>query len=70
MGPAQRVFGVVLQGRNVLAGLDPVAEAGGPLRAIVKSFSKVPIADKLTIEFQPLSSQPPVLCGLELVAEQ
>jgi hypothetical protein len=70
VGPSQRVFGVVLQGRNVLARLDPVAEAGGPLRAIVKSFSKVPIADKLTIEFQPLSSQTPVLCGLELVAEQ
>lgn len=68
--PSQRVFGVVLQGRNALARMDPVAEAGGPWRAVVKSFSQVPIADKLTVEFQPLSSQPPVLCGLEVVAEQ
>jgi len=69
VGPSQRVFGVAIQGQNVLARLDPIAEAGGPLRALVKSFSRIPIADKLTIEFQPLSSQPPVLCGLEVVAE-
>jgi len=67
--PAQRVFGVVIQGRNVLARLDPVAQAGGPLRAIVASFSNIPIADSLTVEFQPLSSQPPLLCGLEILPE-
>ncbi len=67
--PAERVFCVVLQGRKALERLDPVAEAGGPLRAIVKSFSAVPIADSLTLEFQPLSVRGPVLCGIEFVAE-
>lgn len=68
--PAERVFRVVLQGRTVLARLDPVAESGGPLRSIVKTFPAVSLADRLTVEFQPLSSRPPVLCGIELVAEQ
>jgi len=39
------------------------------MRSIVKSFSGVLIADKLTIGFEPLSSREPVLCGVELVAE-
>jgi outer membrane protein assembly factor BamB len=70
VGPAERVFRVVLQGRIVIERLDPRADAGGPLRSVVKSFSGVRIADKLTIELQPLSSRGPVLCGIALVAEE
>jgi len=68
--PAQRVFRVVLQGRNVLERLDPVAEAGGPMRPIVRSFPGVLLADKLTLELQSLSTRGPVLCGIELADEE
>lgn len=68
--PAERVFRVVLQGRNMLERLDPVAEAGGPMRPIVRSFPGVILADKLTLELQPLSTRGPVLCGMELAAEE
>ncbi len=67
--PAERVFRVLLQGRAVVDRLDVVAEAQAPLRSIRKSFSGVPVSDKLTLEFEPLSSQPPVVCGIEVIAE-
>ena len=68
--PAERVFGVTVQGRNVLERLDPVAEAGAPMRSIMKTVAGVAIADKLTIEFQSLWSRKAVLCGIEIVAEK
>ena len=67
--PSQRVFRVRLQDRTVVERLDPVAEARGPLRSIVKRFSAVPIADMLCVELQPLTDREPVLCGIELWAE-
>lgn len=68
--PSERVFRVLLQGKTVLDRLDVIAETGTVLHSITKSFSGVPIADKLAVELEPLSSRAPVLCGVEVAAEQ
>lgn len=65
----ERVFRVALQGQVVLERFDPAAEAGGAMRSVVKGFSGVPIADKLSVALEPLTSREPVLCGVEVVAE-
>lgn len=67
--PGERVFGVAIQGEPVVAELDVVAEAGGPLRGIVKEFAGVQVADELTIALTPHTSRGGVLCGVEVVAE-
>ena len=70
--PGQRVFRVEVQGRPALAKLDIVAETGGKLRGLVKTFENVTIANLLSVTFKraPGSSHGPVLCGLEMIAEQ
>jgi len=68
-GPGDRVFDVSLQGREVLAGLDIVREAGGVNRAIVKQFSAVEVRGTLTISLAAKSGSP-ILSGIEVVAEQ
>ena len=70
--PGRRVFDVRLQGQTVLAGLDVSREAGGPRKALVKSFRGVEVRDRLTIELAPTQgSRPrkPILCALEALAE-
>lgn len=69
--PGRRVFRVALQEKPVLAKLDVAAEAG-PMAALVKEFTGVEVADKLEIALVPLPAAelaPPILCGLEIVAE-
>jgi len=69
--PGRRVFQVALQGKPVLAKLDVAAEAG-PMTALVKEFTGVEVTDKLEIAIVRLpaaESGPPILCGLEIVAE-
>lgn len=66
----ERVFDVRLQGVKVLTGLDVSAEAGGPLRELVKELNGVKIGDVLRVELLPAKGSKllPVLCGLEAVA--
>ncbi len=66
----QRVFDVKLQGREVLPALDIVKQAGGSRRGIVREFRGVKAAGALEIEFVPHSAKPPLICGVELIAEQ
>jgi hypothetical protein len=65
----QRVFDVKLQGREVLPALDIVRQAGGALRGIVREFRGVKATDALEIEFIPRTEKPPLICGVELIAE-
>ena len=68
----QRVFSVLIQGEEVLKDFDPVREAGGPRRTVVREFRKISVRDALRVEFLPAQSAPlpePVLCGLEVIAE-
>ncbi len=64
--PGQRVFSVSLQGKEVLADFDIVAEAGGPNRSVVKEFERVRAGDELKIVFTPKAGEP-VISGIELV---
>ncbi|MFA6561718.1 MAG: PQQ-binding-like beta-propeller repeat protein [Verrucomicrobiia bacterium] len=66
----QRVFDVKLQGREVLPALDIVKQAGGSNRGIVREFRGVKATEALEIEFVPHSAKPPLICGVELIAEQ
>ena len=66
-----RVFDVLLQNNEVLSRFDVIAEAGAPNRGVVKQFSGINVRDRLRIDLRPAegSRRPPLLCGIELVAE-
>ena len=67
----RRVFDVALQGVPVLRGFDVAREAGGPARVIARSFEGVMAGGELTVSLTPAGgSEPPVLCGIEIVAEE
>ena len=66
----QRVFNVALQERTVLKDFDIVQEAGGKNRMLVKEFTGVRVRQDLHITFTGTGSQPPLLCGIEIVAEE
>jgi hypothetical protein len=70
-GPAERVFGVRLQGRQVIARLDVAEAAGGRWRGIVREFRGVRVTRTLTVDLEPAGEtrRGPVLCGLEVRAE-
>jgi hypothetical protein len=64
-----RVFGVALQGRDVLKGFDVAEEAGGPWRGVVREFRGVQATDGvLTIDLAPQRGET-LLSGVEAVAE-
>ncbi|MBN1458519.1 MAG: PQQ-binding-like beta-propeller repeat protein [Armatimonadetes bacterium] len=70
--PGERVFDVFIQGQEVLSGLDVARSAGGPRRAIIREFHGIEIEDDLRIALKPSvppSSHRPILCGIELLAE-
>jgi len=75
--PGQRVFAVRLQGEEVLAKFD-IARQAGRGTAVVKEFAGIRATDKLEVVLAPGhrpkvgpagESAPPLLCGLEIVAE-
>lgn len=65
--PLDRVFGVRVQGEQLIDGLDLVAESPGSTPVLVKVLDGIEVAEQLELEFSPTAGQP-VLCGLELVA--
>ena len=69
--PGQRVFDVRLQDERVLEGLDVVKLAGGANRALVMEFTGVEVTQRLEVSLAPRDKRlmPPLLCGIELVAE-
>ena len=69
VAPGDRVFSVALQGKTVLDKLDVAAQAQGSNRTIVKRIAHVSVTDVLTLRLIPHSGKPPILCGLEVVAE-
>ncbi len=70
--PGQRSCNVLVQGKEVLQGLDPAKEAGGKAAAVVKEVKGVEVSGALTIELKPAggSKDVPVLCGVEILAEK
>ncbi len=70
--PGDRAFAVRLQGKEVLKGLDIVAEAGGHRRALVKEFRGVEVKDYLDIALAPAGGsrlKQPILSGFQAVLE-
>ena len=68
----QRIFSFAVPGQR-RKDFDIAREAGGPNRAVVHVFEDVEVADKLTVSFSPAGnggSPPPILCGIEVVAER
>lgn len=73
VGPGERVFDVTLQGEKVLKELDPVKEAGGRLRSIVKEFKGVKVKRELVVTFQPSTTAKvgeSLINGIEIVEEE
>jgi len=70
-GPGERVFAVSLQGKRVIEALDVAEAAGGPRRGIVREFRGIVAPGTLAIGFEaaPGSRRPPLLCGVEIVAD-
>ncbi len=69
--PGQRVFDVAMQDQPVLSGLDIVREAGGAHRGVVREFKNVRVEPHLNITLSPTaaSQHPPILCGVEMIAD-
>ena len=71
--PGERVFDVLIQGETVLEGFEIVEAAGGARRAVIKEWSGILVTADLSIAMQPSpggTTRPPLLCGIELVAEE
>ena len=71
--PGERLFNVLLQGREVLSRFDIAQEAGGVDKPVVKTFTKIPVKDALTVECVPVSpgaGAQPLLCGIEIILEE
>ena len=67
-----RTFDVALQGKTVAEGLDVIAEAGGVRRAVLQTWSGIPVRQRLEIRFtpQPGAKLPyAALCGMEVRSE-
>ena len=72
IAPSERVFGISLQGEEVLSDFDIAAEAAGK-RGVVKTFVGVTAGSTLDIAFTPsgpAAETGPVLCGVEIVTEE
>jgi endoglucanase len=64
-----RVFDVKIQGRDVLKRFDVLREAGGPQRAVVRTFRDIEVKNgKLEITFVP-HEENPIINGIEIVKE-
>ena len=68
----RRVFDIYLQGTLAAKSFDVAAQAGGPGRAVTRTFRGVSVDDSLVIELKQAadSNDPPLLCGVELVREE
>ncbi len=69
--PGQRVFDVLIDGKEVLSGFDIVAKTGGCFRGTVQEFS-VGAGEKLTIELRRSDGAKlgPMIGGLEIIAKE
>jgi hypothetical protein len=66
--PGQRVFGVAINGKEVIPDMDPLKMAGKPRTAIVKSFEAEAPKGMLVISFTSKEDSPEIN-GIEVVQE-
>jgi outer membrane protein assembly factor BamB len=67
MNTGERVFGVSLQGREVLSKFDVTRAAGGSRRIIIKTFKDIEATDSLEVTLTSVKGKP-ILCGVEVIA--
>jgi hypothetical protein len=67
----RRLFDILIQDQQVIEAFDIVKEADGIYRTVVKEFRRINVKDDLRISLTPAadSQAPPVLCGIEIIAE-
>ena len=65
----ERVFDVALQEKVVIDDLDIVAEAGAALHTVVKELSGIAIGEQLELTLTQQGQRPPILSGIEVVAQ-
>jgi outer membrane protein assembly factor BamB len=68
LAPGQRVFDVRVQGRPVLTGLD-LAGVHGSMKAVAYRCATIPLVDRLQVDLEPRTALPPVISGIEILAE-
>ena len=67
-GTVEYIMNVAIGGSTVVSGLNVVTEAGGYLKALVKTYSVTHPGGYMNITFTPASSgKAAVICGIELV---
>jgi outer membrane protein assembly factor BamB len=68
----KRVFNVAIQGHEALKDFDIVKESGGRNRTLVREFTGISATDQLSVTFRAATKDaaPPLLCGIEIVAEE
>jgi len=66
--PGSRMFNVSINGTPVLANFDVVAQAGGALKALDKSFPVTVTNGQIRIQFTPGSADQPLVNGIEIDA--
>lgn len=66
--PANRQFGVYVNGRCVLKNFDIISSAGGPYRAIIKSgFVKTSSTGTIEVTFGIGGRDQPIICAIEIL---
>ena len=68
--PGERVFDVAIQGQTTIQDFDVVAEAGGSLRAVVRTWKDIRADEMMEIALTPRTVQQPILCGAEIIEQQ
>lgn len=70
LAPGERVFDVALQGETRLEQLDIASETGGANRTLIREFRDVaPLEGFLRIGLRGSTARPPLLCGVQVVAQ-
>ena len=74
MEPAQvrkgdRIFDVMINGKKVLSQLDIIRETQAPNRALAKQVKSIGPCITVELALKPVSGKPPLLCGVEIIAE-
>lgn len=71
LAKGQRTFNVAMQGKTVLQDFDVTQTTGPASATVMREFRHITIGGELKLTLTPTktSTAPPVLCGVELIAE-
>jgi len=65
----ERVFDVLINGKEVLSQLDIIGETNTPHKALVKEVKGIGPSTNVEISLKSVSGKPPLLCGVEIISE-